>query len=209
MKSLLALVPVYQSVSAPGFRSLMALTKNAGRYFNFNYQIHTGSYIPVARNLLMRAAYLQEPDYVLCIDTDQVFTINDVLNLIKHYDDSDYDILSGDIYIRGDKLGMPKNHMAYDFDSEGHVVWKDLTEGITKVDGTGFGFLLMSGKVLTKIVKGFNGAPLFDTAIESRFLDKPFKYSGEDVYFFRKVKELGLKAGVDADVHIGHHGFSE
>lgn len=214
MKKLLMLIPVYQSVPAAGFSSIMNAYKSLKKYYDIDFIIHTGSYVAVARNALFKEAWRRNQedsiDYVLCVDTDQVFSTNDVLNLIKHYDAESYQFLSGDIYIRDHHQNATIKSMAYDITESGRVQFKPLSaENYTEVSGTGFGFLLLSGKVLDKVVEKMGDSPLFDTKITGSFHDDSIVYTGEDVWFFKRIKQLGMKVAVDNQVHIGHFGFSK
>lgn len=209
---LLVLIPFYQNVPAPTAKSLMQLVEQAPRYFEFQYFTICATYITIARNTLFNEAHAQykagKCDYVLCLDSDQVFDINNVVNLFNHYNEWKFDILAGHMHVRSQKVETKLVDMIFDF-KFGSVCWKQAQpdEEYTQCDGTGMGFMLMSGKVLDKIVKGFAPAMLSDIPIMSKWGEAPIKFLGEDVYFFKKVKELGITVAIDNTVQIGHYGF--
>lgn len=210
-KSLAILLPCYKQIPTVTFRSIISLFMNVDDYYDMTYYIQDGMYIPMGRNMLVenlrRGGDLNNIDLILWIDSDQVWHFTDILDLLHNYQKNDYDILSAKIHIRRPNLGSDRDliPMAYFFDQEDKPLLVPLNRDsdITTIESCGFGCLVMSGKVLQKVIDTLEpGEMLFNTGYVNNV------FTGEDVWFFKRCKKLGLKVGMDNKVLVGHYGFS-
>lgn len=138
------------------------------------------------RNKIYRYAQERKMD-VLMVDSDMVFTLEDVQKIEKHL--QIYDIISGVCAV-----GMPPYYPA--LYEKGAVAYppkfkdKPLPEGIIEVDACGGAFLGISHRVK---------------------LENPFDYLevdgtpyGEDIAFCHRAKEKGFKIYADCSIKVGH-----
>jgi len=132
-------------------------------------------------------------DYVLWIDSDSVFSVQQVEELIKH----DKDIVSGLYYKR-----RAKDLEAVAFQDVGDKYISIIPEsGLQEVEAVGFGFILMKQKVIEEMFKEY-GIRQF----EFQYFDESNEYKSEDITWCERVKKLGYKIWLDADCRIGHYG---
>jgi hypothetical protein len=116
------------------------------------------------------------------IDSDMVFTPNDVLKLYE----ADEDVVSGCYLTHGNSLA------AY---SEKYIplLTSNLSIGLRTVEAVGFGFLALKQGVVESIP-----SPVFRDASTS------LELLGEDLVFCKKVRDLGYEIWLDQDVFLGH-----
>lgn len=208
-QSLVILMPCYKEVPSITFRNTVTLLTNIGKYFKLDYIIQDGLYIPMGRNKLVETTInsvddLTEIDYILWLDSDQTFELDDILTLIHHYKNNQFDILSGQINMRCAVRNAPVIPMAYYMDQNWHPIMVPLADGdFTPCEATSMGCLLMSGAVLKKIMET---VPPNEKLFHADYLPNG-EFVGEDICFFKRVKVLGLKVAIDNNVQIGHYGF--
>jgi hypothetical protein len=136
----------------------------------------------------------KEYDYIMWIDSDQVFEPNDFFKLLEH----DKDIVSG-LYLRkpvGNSLEDIPIYFAC-FSEEGRVLWtndESVVNGeLITVHGNGMGWMLVKKGVFEKVQY-----PWFGPIIEG------LNFCGEDLAFQIRAKDAGFDSYVDTTVIVGH-----
>jgi len=150
-------------------------------------------------------------DLLLIVDSDIVFTIDDVDKLIAH----DVDIVSGcytdrtvsSYYTAGyfrqnDQIAFfqkpsPPDNLA-------SIVKKNIIKaktGLQVIDWAGCGFLLIKQKVLKTI-----GFPWFLIEFNTINNEGDIQYLGPDAYMCRKAKQHGFQVYLDTSVVVKHLG---
>ena len=130
-------------------------------------------------------------DYIMWIDSDQVFEPNDFFKLLEH----DKDIVSG-LYLRkpqSDSLSDIPIEFAC-FNEDGKKLYTNEVNGeLRKVWSNGMGWMLIKKGVFEKIEY-----PWFGPIIEG------LGFHGEDVSFQLRVKDVGFDSYVDTSIIVGH-----
>ena len=130
-------------------------------------------------------------DYIMWIDSDQVFEPNDFFKLLEH----DKDIVSG-LYLRkpqGDTLNDVPIEFAC-FNEDGKRLYTNEVNGeLRKVWSNGMGWMLIKKGVFEKIEY-----PWFGPIIEG------LGFHGEDVSFQLRAKDVGFESYVDTSIIVGH-----
>ena len=133
----------------------------------------------------------KEYDYIMWIDSDQVFEPNDFFKLLEH----DKDIVSG-LYLRkpqGDTLNDIPIEFAC-FNEDGKRLYTNEVNGeLRKVWSNGMGWMLIKKGVFEKIEY-----PWFGPVIEG------LGFHGEDVSFQLRAKDVGFDSYVDTSIIVGH-----
>lgn len=132
-------------------------------------------------------------DYILWIDSDMVFTPEDVTKLMQ----ADKDIISG-VYSMGSK-GHEREAVA-GFLKGGRVRLDQLTsmDSVTEIDYAGLGFLMVKKGVFESMEY-----PWFNKVyVNSK--DGKIMYAGNDFSFCLRAKTLGWKVYLHTDVILGH-----
>ena len=133
----------------------------------------------------------KEYDYIMWIDSDQVFEPNDFFKLLEH----DKDIVSG-LYLRkpkGDNLNDIPIEFAC-FNEDGKRLYTNEVNGeLRKVWSNGMGWMLVKKGVFEK-----TEYPWFGPIIEG------LGFHGEDVSFQLRAKESGFESYVDTSIIVGH-----
>ena len=130
-------------------------------------------------------------DYIMWIDSDQVFEPNDFFKLLEH----DKGIVSG-LYLRkpqGDTLDDIPIEFAC-FNEDGKMLYTNEVNGeLRKVWSNGMGWMLIKKGVFEKIEY-----PWFGPIIEG------LGFHGEDVSFQLRAKDVGFDSYVDTSIVVGH-----
>ena len=130
-------------------------------------------------------------DYIMWIDSDQVFEPNDFFKLLEH----DKDIVSG-LYLRkpqSDSLSDIPIEFAC-FNENGKRLYTNEVNGeLIKVWSNGMGWMLVKKGVFEKIEY-----PWFGPIIEG------LGFHGEDVSFQIRAKDVGFESYVDTSIIVGH-----
>lgn len=142
-----------------------------------------GANVAVNRNNIMEQARLQDDD-LLIIDSDTVFTQEDVEKIAEHLKDKD--VITG-IQVLGFEPYPPSV-----FKKENEVYKLYEPKGIEEIDACGGGFLGISKKVIQAITDPFT--PIQENGREN----------GNDISFCMRVKDNGFKIFVDSSIKVGH-----
>jgi len=150
------------------------------------------TYLDAARNLLTTYAMdlPTNPTHAFWFDDDMTMPSDTIARLLAH----DVPIVGG-LYHQRAAPFMP---VAYNFTGEGHsaqmIELPDEPTGLVQVDGLGFGCTLIQMNIYLEMAEHF-GDPRWHQVNEG---------VGEDVFFFRRVKEMGIPVWLDCDVRAGH-----
>ena len=132
-------------------------------------------------------------DYIMWIDSDQVFEPNDFFKLLEH----DKDIVSALIYKKpkGDSIYDIPVQFACNIESNRQLFSNEATGELIKVWSNGMGWMLIKKGVFEKI-------------------DYPWFYPvhtndgvgihGEDISFQIRAKDVGFDSYVDTSIIVGH-----
>jgi hypothetical protein len=132
-------------------------------------------------------------DYIMWIDSDQVFEPNDFFKLLEH----DKDIVSALIYKKpkGDSIHDIPVQFACNIESNRQLFSNEATGELIKVWSNGMGWMLIKKGVFEKI-------------------DYPWFYPintndgvgihGEDISFQIRAKDAGFDSYVDTSIIVGH-----
>ena len=153
-----------------------------------------GSLVYDSRDAIAKYAAENDYDYVLYVDSDMVFSSEDLKKLVAH----DTDIVSG-LYVT--RRGENKN-VAYKeiitrrrFPNRAPALIEDKTlPGDGPVAAYGFGFCLIKVKAMKNMLKHYKS------------LFEPKWGVGEDIAFCIRARKCGYKLYIDRDVKIGHIG---
>lgn len=156
-----------------------------------------GSLVYDARDDIARTAVDNDYDYVLYVDSDMIFTADDVKNLLAH----DADICSG-LYVT--RHGENKNVIYNEIITRRRFPYRapklindNATTGYGRIAACGFGFCLIKVSVLKSMFKRYKS------------LFEPKWGVGEDVAFCIRAKKCGFDIFTDRDVKLGHIGEIE
>jgi hypothetical protein len=199
-KKLLLAIPTYKFVTSIAFSHMMGtLLDGANSGLVKSLTMEADMYVTMARNNMCRAALELEKKgevtHLLMIDDDVLVPTGGIKKICEH----EAPVVSGVYYTRDLKP------VAYNFDP--YKMFEDIpSSGAIECDGAGAGFLLISCELLRQMRERFNSEWWFQNTIEVDGGNE--KYLGEDVFFFRSLKEMGVKCLIDCDVQCGHAGIS-
>jgi len=184
------------AMAVEGFMQLIANISQLDIKLESGISILKRHQIVIARNKIVETALEGKFDYILWIDDDMVIKpgVNLVGKLIRH----DKDIVAPLFFARqypfipmlfkrklmGTKFTVYDNFVDYDKEE------KD-KNGLIKVDGIGFGCILMKVSIFDKLAK-----PYFWSN----------EYFGEDLFFCENATRAGFDIYVDTTVDVGHIG---
>jgi hypothetical protein len=158
------------------------------------------SLLTESRNRLVAEAIHWEADYMLWMDADHVFPRDALVRLLSH-----------NLPVVGCNYARrfnPTSPTASIINDEGVVelVWSP-KEGVSEVAHMGLGLCLMDMRTFTVMDEHYKGNfwPLF--VIEPK--EDGIRSTGEDVYFFKKIREAGIKVHCDHELSWGVGHISE
>lgn len=173
-----------------------------------------GSLLSRQRNEVV-AAFLDDNDaeWLFFIDTDETITPEafDILCAAAH--DSLRPVVAGLYFAAwetGDKYPTPTPMiMRANETGRYNPVWDFPANGVIPVDAAGTGALMIHRSVLTKIRQTSNASALKDHE-QGRwcwFRDMPVAgdWFGEDIFFCRRVRDLGIPIHAATGARLGHH----
>lgn len=163
-----------------------------------NLTIEADMYVTMARNnLCLTALHLHKEEgitHLLMVDDDMLIPNGAIAKLASN----DVPVVGGAYYTRN------LTPVAYDLEP-----FKFLDEipssGVIPIDGTGAGFLLISCELLLQMQDRYKDPWWFQSTVILGD-DGRDKYLGEDVFFFRRLKEMGIQPYLDCDIQCGHAG---
>lgn len=163
-----------------------------------------GSILQDVRNLLVKNALGWKPTHILFVDADMNLPRDALLKMLNHNE-----AVVGLNYVQRHPKALP-NSFKEGFGKDGRVPTLSTSTGLVEVDHMGLGCVLVDARVFDYIE-----APAFEF-ITIKTLDESgacidWHTQGEDVGFFKKVREAGIKVWMDHDVSraVGHCGDFE
>ena len=190
MKTLIA-IPCMDQVPALFCKSLATLKKVG----ECSIAMQMGSLIYTSRNDLGAMAINNEFDYVLWLDSDQVFDPDLLERMLKKLQEEDLDILTS-VYFRRVAPYSPVLFKSLSYNNPG-ASWDeygDLPPGLFEAAGCGFGCVLMSVDVLMSVQAKFGT------------MFQPLQGLGEDLAFCWRARQCGYKIMCDPTIEVGHCG---
>lgn len=139
--------------------------------------------------------------YLLMVDTDMDFTVEDVDQLLKNANE---ETILGGLCFTGDTDISPTLYRLTEQDGKltgAEPIWNYPPDSLVEVDATGAAFLLIPRKVLRTMRDAFKDRTAYPYFAES---ERDLVTIGEDVTFCLRARGLGFKVIVDTGVKIGH-----
>lgn len=137
---------------------------------------------------------------LLCIDSDMVWTPDDVVRLLAM--STAMDIVAAPYVTRRDPPAFfVRVQDANDLTCNEH--------GCTAIDGTGLGFCVISRRVIEDLsakaptIQFPAGKPIPELF---RFTVSDGQFRGEDIAFFEDARSAGYQCWLDTSIHLGHVG---
>lgn len=165
----------------------------------------TGIQIGRQRELLFRQWENdpRSPDWLLWIDSDIVINKDILKTIIDAADKETHKVVSGVYFITTTPESSLMKPMPAVFNDIGGFEMEFKTDlppnQLIKIDSAGFGFTIMHKSIIPILRSNFPGKPLFaETSTDGD------KYVGEDVAFFRKVKECGIDVYAHTGILLPH-----
>ena len=190
-KKILIAIPSMDYV-ASGFAGSLA---TLGKVGDCKISFICSSLVYDARNKLAAQAIELDTDYILWLDSDMTFKPDTLVRLLKDAEEHDLDIVSG-LYFRRAHPYTPVAFEKFDIDDEGAKFehYNGELSGLHKVEGVGFGCLLMDTQVV------------FDVFGKYGDCFSPIAKVGEDLSVLWKARQLGYETWLDCDIKCGHVG---
>lgn len=130
-------------------------------------------------------------DWILWVDSDIVIDINVVSELLTAADAKERPIVSGVYFISKQAEGTLGNPMPAIFTEVNETTIRHLhplpKDELVQIDSAGMGLVLMHKSIVPRLREVFPNQSLF---AEIEHLGD--RYVGEDIVFFKKVKEVGI-----------------
>jgi len=199
-KKILLGIPTYKSVCAEGFAYQMGMlldSVNSGLIKRL--EIEANMYVTMARNAMCRTAVdlwkKGEITHLWMVDDDVLIPPGGIAKLASR----DFPLVVGVYYTKG---LLP---VAYNFDP--FTFCQDIpASGLFTAGGTGGGCLLVDCELLNRMAEEFGDEWWFQNNIEAAAGVNKEAYLGEDVFFFRRLHRMGVRAVLDCDIQCGHIG---
>ena len=197
-------MPCYDSkVMTPTVTALLSSVMHMSK-LGIQFQLallNSGTLLDASRNELAQSFLESDCDTMICLDADMVWKWEDLQTLMVCADR--YPVVAGAYTIKSD---IPKFYVGI----QDYTPNKD---GLIKIDHIGFGFVAIQKRVFEKLKPIVNKYRHHITKKEfnafHRFSIKDGEYIGEDIYFFKKLKEAGIPAYVVPNIKLGHVGMKE
>lgn len=145
------------------------------------------------RNVVSLDAIKTGVDFVFYMDADMVYPGDTIVKLLAH----NVDVVGG-MYMTRKLPTLPvhfrKLALDKDFGADSNRDYKFNT-GLQETEASGFGGVLVKRQVLEKM-----SMPYFHVIRK----EDGSGFWGEDIYFYKVLKDLGIKSYVDTSVNYGH-----
>lgn len=190
-KKILIAIPSMDYVAA-GFAGSLAILGKVG---DCKVSFICSSLVYDARNKLAAQAINLDTDYILWLDSDMTFEADTLVRLLKDAEENNLDIVSG-LYFRRAHPYTPVAFEKFDVvdDEAKFENYTGELKGLHKVEGVGFGCLLMNTQVV------------FDVFGKYGDCFSPIAKVGEDLSFLWRARQLGYETWLDCDIKCGHVG---
>lgn len=189
------LIPFYKFMDAPAIQSLVAMLADIHNHGDSYAPVMCHSlYIEKARTMLFGTVLQEVPDadFVLCIDTDHVYSSKALYSLISTMKEKGLDMLSAAYVARG--LPSLYAHCRLNEAGEMKKILVGAVSGVVECDAVGFGFVVFRMDYVRRMFEK-HGASLFETGANT---------GGEDLRFCEIAKREGTPILFDAGTKVGH-----
>ena len=175
--------------------------------YEFGLSFCESSLVHINRNILFQKSLREGADYLMCIDSDIVWTPDDIEKLIA----ADKDVVSGIYANRQPVCNDPPTYTPclYKRVPAGeYAVMMTIPQELCRVDASGMGFVLIRRRVVEKMVELIPelGYP-FDFLPISEINGKDNGKTGlvgEDMCFFHRLHKAGFELWCEPSVQVGH-----
>lgn len=195
-------IPINREITAESFSSLMQLYSHLNKHYQVSFTTSIATYLHEGRTLIVKNAYeinKSAPiDYVIWLDSDMVYTVQDFEKSLKMMKKKNLDFLSALYFTKRSKACKPVYLIKTGEDYK--LAENYPPNSLLRVDGVGFGFFLCKASALFKLHEKY-GNKLFK--LEN---DNNGRMVGEDVIFSRSAYQEGYKLYVWTDICVGHEG---
>ena len=195
LKRIVCCMPLtWPYVASEFFMSCLDMKEYSINKYQLVFIIGRLPYIDKNRDDLVEIAFSLNPDYILWLDADAVYSKELPEKLMKHIDTGKL-VVSG-IYARKDN-GLPS---IYEFRDDGvHICVTERNQGIIQIDATGLQGVMMHPSVFEILEE-----PYFLMRNEGKEYDE-----GEDIAFYRKRKFNNIALWCDTDLYVPHLDLRE
>lgn len=196
--------PVYSTVMmdyASSLADMIHYTDRAEIIFNdqpspaeFHTFMAQSSVLPQVRNALVQSALSCGANYLLWIDSDMVFPMDALIRLLS----LNLPVVGANYPRRGSII----RSSAMGLDGQDLETSRESAEAgkVEEVASMGLGFCLVDMQVIHRLAE--EPGPFFSLTM----VDDGTQITGEDVYFFNRIRSAGFKVHVDHVLswHLGH-----
>ena len=217
------MIPFYKQLPSSSAKCLIDLCCLLGQKgYGFTFFSIDNTYLHSAREGLYERYEQEEAmrnyDWILHIDSDQTFEVEQVVSLLEHAEEKDFAILSGIYFGRSREQITPilmnkiDEPMRKEIAKAKRCSVKEVlgeyqrmvtlpNEAFFSVDVIGFGFFVCKPKVYKEMVARWK-KPVFPLKLNK----KNNRIKGEDVVWCERARALGYKLMVDRSIIVGHVG---
>lgn len=186
----------YGPIDSMVYQNHLALAANSSRTFDVKFIGCTDKmYTHTASNTLAENAVESDLDYVMFLENDMLLPCDTTTRLWEVIKRTDLDGVSGLYFLRGADGTQPCLYNR-DENSENKFAFVPVLlvpeNEVFTIDCPGMGCILLKTDVFRKVPH-----PWFDLA-EGKY--------GQDIYFYSKCKDSGIKIGCDTSICCGHLG---
>ena len=193
-------IPFYKFMEAHAVQSLITMMADIHNHGDVYIPVICHSiFIEKARAVLTETALTKigDVDYILCIDTDHIYSATALYELIAAMEKEGLGMLSAAYNARN----MPKHYAHIQMGKDGKTASKievGKAKGVTECYAVGFGFLVFKPDFLRKMWN-LHGPNLFVGGVQDGVM-----YTGDDIRFCELARQAGHNAHFHAGVKVGH-----
>lgn len=197
---------MYGPISPPTARGMMDIARVVP---NLCVDMEQGSFVAPARNRIALRAKEAKDKYLLFIDSDMAFSVDDMFALFKALKENPkMGAICGN-YVRRDGSGVPicnwvdsKTKFWTEIAPQSKRIIKYLKKkAIVPVDVFGAGFLLVDVRVFDHIEY-----PFFEAKHIEGLKEDEITFATEDHWFVNNLKKKGYTPSVHFGANVGHRG---
>jgi hypothetical protein len=198
-KALLMGITTYRQIPAVCFAHHLTSLIDAAKFgYVKRIEVEHDIYITMARNKICNNALElwknKEITHLLFVDDDVLVPLGGIRQLV----DTNLPVVSG-LYFTRDFTPC-----AYELVPKFRNIQEVPETGIFQVDAAGAGVLLIECSILQQMVDKYDNRWWFQNTIEAEPDTGEERYLGEDIFFFRRLKEMGIPVAINCDVHCDH-----
>jgi hypothetical protein len=203
-KSLTICLPIASVVDARFMQNFLQLFADAIDSYILRVNFSRITPLDAARNYLFQSAVTDDSNYTLWIDSDILPPQGCVDRLVRAIDEG-HPVVSGLYFSKGDKHEPVVRQ--YRESAGSFYQWPLITkfDGLVKVDGVGFGLVMMDRNTMRAVNEYTKGTPFDFTPVTNK-LDGTSHTVSEDLTFCLKLRDLGIPIVLDTSMICGHVG---